>query len=80
MSESSPKALETSGDHDWIHRFFLHAQFSTAQSCLSRFSPLDKILNYFFLRVTSKQRVANTKLNSARINRRLPQGTAAQIS
>lgn len=70
----SPKALQSSSDHDWIRRFFLHAQFSTVRNCLSRFSPLDKILHYFFLRITSKQRIANTKLSSERIDRRLAAG------
>ncbi|RDL40046.1 Uncharacterized protein BP5553_00025 [Venustampulla echinocandica] len=70
----SPKALRMSGDHNWIHRFFLHAQFSTVRNCLTRFSPLDKILSYFFLRITSKQRIANAKLTSARIDRRLAAG------
>lgn len=70
----SPKALKTRGDHDWIRRFFLHAQFSTVRNCLSRFSPLDKILNYFLLGITSKQREANTKLTSDRIDRRLAAG------
>lgn len=70
----SPGALKTRGYHDWIRRFFLHAQFSTIRNCFSRFSPLDNILHYFFLRITSKQRKANAKLSSARIDRRLAAG------
>ncbi|KAK4446905.1 cytochrome P450 [Podospora aff. communis PSN243] len=74
----SPHALQTPGAHDWITRFFLHAQFSTVRNCLSRFSPLDKLLHYVFLRVTSKQRVANTKLSYERIDRRLAAGVDAR--
>ncbi|ROV96091.1 hypothetical protein VSDG_05050 [Cytospora chrysosperma] len=67
----SPRALQTFGDLDWYNRFFLHAQFSTIRNCLSRFSPLEHILHYFFLGITSKQRLANTKLTNERIDRRL---------
>lgn len=70
----SPKALQTSGHHDWYRRFFLHAKFSTVRNCLSRFYGMDKILHYIFLRVTSKQRSANTKLSFERIDRRLAAG------
>ncbi|KAF2464018.1 cytochrome P450 monooxygenase-like protein [Lindgomyces ingoldianus] len=70
----SPGTLQTTGDQNWVTRFFLHAQFSTVRNCLSRFPPLDRILYYVFLRVTSKQRIANTKLTTERINRRLAAG------
>nr|WPM83319.1 ProsK [Phaeosphaeria sp.] len=70
----SPGALNSTGDQNWVNRFFLHAQFSTVRNCLSRFPPLDKALYYVFLSVTSKQRVANTKLTTERIDRRLAAG------
>lgn len=72
----SPAALKQLGDHDWIHRFFLHTQFSTVRNCLSRFSPLDKLVNWFFLRVTSRQRARNAKLTESRVDRRLAVGTS----
>ncbi len=70
----SPKALQTTGDQDWILRYFLHAQFGTVRNCLSRYPPMDKILHYFFLRITSNQRKANQKLSSERLDRRLEVG------
>lgn len=70
----SPGALRTFGDQDWYQRFFLHAQFSTVRNSLARFWPLDHILHYFFLRVTAKQRQANTTLTNKRIDRRLAAG------
>ncbi|KAI1501593.1 cytochrome P450 [Biscogniauxia marginata] len=72
----SPKALQRVDNHDWIHKFFLQAQFSTLRNCLSRFSPLDNILSYYFLRTNSKQRIANTNLTYERIHRRLAMGHA----
>lgn len=74
--ESSQALHETSATKtpDWIHRFFLHAQFSTVRNCLSRFSPLDHILHSIFLRITARQRIANTRLTSERIDRRLAVG------
>lgn len=70
----SPGALRTFGDQDWYHRFFLHAQFSTVRNCLARFWPLDQVLQYIFLRITAKQRQANTALTNERIDRRLAAG------
>ncbi|PYH81306.1 cytochrome P450 [Aspergillus uvarum CBS 121591] len=68
----APRALQSSErSPDWIQRFFLHAQFSTVRNCLTRFSPLDKILWYSFLRITSRQRIQNTRLSTERIERRL---------
>lgn len=74
--ESSQALRETSATKspDWIHRFFLHAQFSMVRNCLSRFSPLDHILQSIFLRITACQRIANTRLTSERIDRRLAAG------
>ncbi|KAG2413010.1 hypothetical protein HFD88_010569 [Aspergillus terreus] len=59
---------------DWIRRFFLHARLSTVRNCLSRFSPLDHIFQWFFLRFTARQRIANTKLTFEPIDRRLAAG------
>ncbi|KAK8915017.1 Averantin hydroxylase [Metarhizium anisopliae] len=70
----SPKALQTAGEHSWYGRFFLHAKFSTVRNCLSRFYGMDSILHYVFLRITSKQRAANTKLTFERLDRRLASG------
>lgn len=62
---------QKSREDDWNMRLFQHAQFSTIRNCLSRFSPAHKILHYVFLRATSKQRIANTRLTTERIKRRL---------
>lgn len=70
----SPGALQATGNQNWVTRFFLHAQFSTVRNCLSRFPPLDRILYYVFLRITSKQRIANTKLTTERLDQRLAAG------
>ncbi|PKX97738.1 cytochrome P450 [Aspergillus novofumigatus IBT 16806] len=74
--ETSQALQETTATKspDWIRRFFLHARFSTLRNCLSRFSPLDHILQSVFLRVTARQRIANTKLTFERIDRRLAAG------
>ena len=70
----SPKALETFEEQDWNYKFFLHAKFSTVRNCLSRYYPLDQLLQYWFLRITANQRAANNRLTWDRMNRRLAKG------
>ncbi|KAH1519633.1 hypothetical protein KXV87_005873 [Aspergillus fumigatus] len=78
--ETSQALQQTSATKspDWIRRFFLHARFSTLRNCLSRFSPLDHILQWIFLRFTARQRIANTKLTFERIDRRLAAGYSSR--
>ena len=55
--------------HDWIARFFMHGRFSTVRMCLCYFSPLDKILDFVFLRLTRRQRAKNWTIFSSKIER-----------
>lgn len=66
--------LENTSNHDWINNFFLHAQFSTVRSALTRYPLIDRILSFIFLRLTSKRRAKNWQFNIARVERRLAQG------
>ena len=70
----SLKSMQATEDQDWISRYFLHAKFGTVRNALSRFPPMDKILHYFLLRITSKQRQANQKISEERLARRLQAG------
>jgi len=64
-------------EHGWIARFFLHGRFSTLRMCMCWFSPLDKILDFFFLALTRRQRAKNWAIFSSKIERRLAQGEMA---
>ncbi|KAL8726429.1 MAG: hypothetical protein Q9166_006707 [cf. Caloplaca sp. 2 TL-2023] len=63
--------LEGSNEHSWIRGFFLHAKFGTVRNVLSRFPPLDKIIGFFFLRMTRANRLRNWRTCTARIDLRL---------
>ena len=70
----SQEALKCKEEQDWNQKFFLHAKFSTVRNCLSRYTPLDKILHYVFLRVTAKQREINNRMTWSRMDRRIGKG------
>ncbi|MCJ1460118.1 hypothetical protein MMC28_010497 [Mycoblastus sanguinarius] len=57
--------------HEWISNFFMHGRFSTVRMCLCYFSPLDKILDFVFLRLTRRRRAKNWAIFSSKIERRL---------
>lgn len=66
--------LEGDNEHSWILGFFLGAKFGSVRNSLSRFSPLDKIFSWFFLRLTAKNRARSWQVATDRITRRLEMG------
>ncbi|KAG9235759.1 cytochrome P450 monooxygenase-like protein [Amylocarpus encephaloides] len=70
----SMEGLPERNEHGWIARFFLHGRFSTVRMCLCAFSPLDKVLDFFVLSLTRRQRTKNWAVFSAKIERRLAKG------
>ncbi|KAF2008705.1 benzoate 4-monooxygenase cytochrome P450 [Aaosphaeria arxii CBS 175.79] len=75
----SAEGLVGDNEHNNIARFFLHAQYSTVRNCLRWYSPLDKLLDVFFLRVSRSTREQNWALALAKVNRRLAKGDMTGI-
>jgi cytochrome P450 len=74
----STGCLDIHGSHSWIEKFFLHAQYSAIRNSLRWYSPVDKILDFFFLGLTRKTRKKNWAIAAGKIERRLsnPEGEA----
>ena len=67
-------SLEGNNEHTWIMGFFLGAKFGSIRSSLSRYYPLDQIIAWSFMQMTSKIRQRNLKLGVDMITRRLDKG------
>jgi cytochrome P450 len=67
----STKCLAGLGHYTWIEKFFLHAQYSTIRNSLRWYSPLDRILDFFFLGMTRTTREKNWAIAARKIDRRL---------
>lgn len=63
--------LQGDAEHNRIGLYYMHAQFSTVRSILSRFYPLDVLFGGIVLRLTSKQRAKNWVVLVDKIDRRL---------
>ena len=73
------QGLKSENEHPWISAFFLHAKFGTIRNCLSRFSPLDKILGAILLGSSRKNRERNWRMSTALIDYRLSKGDMTGI-
>ena len=67
-------SLEGNNEHTWIMGFFLGAKFGSIRSSLSRYYPLDQIIAWLFMQMTSKIRQRNLKFGVDTITRRLDKG------
>lgn len=67
-------SLEGNNEHTWIMGFFLGAKFGSIRSSLSRYYPLDEIIAWTFMQMTSKIRQRNLKFGVDTISRRLAKG------
>lgn len=74
----SLNGLPRRNENDWIARFSMHGRFSTVRMCLCYFSPLDKILDFIFLRLTRRQRARNWAIFASKIDRRLAKTDVSQ--
>ena len=67
-------SLEGNNEHTWIMGFFLGAKFGSVRSSLSRFYPLDEIIAWIFMQMTSRIRQKNLKFGVDAVSRRLEKG------
>ena len=67
-------SLEGNNEHTWIMGFFLGAKFGSIRSSLSRFYPLDEIIAWIFMQMTSRIRQKNLRFGVDMITRRLDKG------
>lgn len=67
-------SLEGNNEHTWIMGFFLGAKFGSVRSSLSRFYPLDEIIAWIFMQMTSRIRQKNLKFGVDAVTRRLEKG------
>ena len=67
-------SLEGNNENTWIMGFFLGAVFGSIRASLSRYYPLDQIIAWLFMRMTSQIRQRNLKFGVDTITRRLEKG------
>ena len=67
-------SLEGNNEHTWIMGFFLGAKFGSVRSSLSRFYPLDEIIAWIFMQMTSRIRQKNMRFGVDAVTRRLEKG------
>ncbi|CAD6593595.1 MAG: hypothetical protein ASARMPRED_007693 [Alectoria sarmentosa] len=68
------QSLEGSNEHNWIKAFFIGGVFGSLRSSLSRYYPLDQIIAWFFMQMTSNTRQRNFRFGVDMITRRLDKG------
>lgn len=71
LGEPLAHGLEGLNEHNWIKGYFFHTKFSALRVALARFWPIETLMGFYLLRVTSEARKRNWGVITAAVRRRM---------